>query len=170
MTTTSAIGNTRDTVELFREIFGTVLNKRDADALLPYWDENIVEYFPTGTCRGRDEVHDYFASTFAAIPDFHIEARTIVAEGNTVFVRWHMIGTFSGAAWMGIEPNGARVELDGIDCFTLRDGLVVENFVVYDQISFARQIGLMPAEGSVMDRALLGAFNAKTRLFGRKRA
>lgn len=38
------------------------------------------------------------------------------------------------------------------------------NTVVFDQLSFARQVGLLPAERAAADRALKGAFNARSRL------
>ncbi len=164
-----AVTETRSPTETIRELFGEVLNRRDADALVAYWAEDIVEEFPVGTFRGRDEVRRYFAETFAALPDFHIEAQRIVGEGETVFVKWRITGTFSGAQWMGIDPTGSRVEVDGMDCYTFRDGLVVHNHVIYDSASFARQIGMLPTQGSAADRAMTKAFNAQVRLRKRLR-
>lgn len=158
---------TRSPVEIAREVFGEVLNRRDADALLTYWAEDVVEELPTGTVRGREGMRDYFAATFAAIPDFHIEAEHIVGDDETVFVKWLATGTFSGAAWMGIDPTGNSIRLHGMDCFTVRDGLVVHNHVIYDGTSFARQIGMLPAQDSAGDRALTKAFNARTRVRAR---
>jgi predicted ester cyclase len=160
----SATTKARSPVEKAHELFETVLNQRDADALLPYWHEDLVEVFPTGTLYGRQAVRDYFAETFAAIPDLHIEAEHIAGEGEIVFVKWRVTGTFSGGPWMGIEPTGSRVELDGMDCFTMRDGLVMHNHIIYDQVSFARQIGMLPAQDSAADRAMTKSFNLKTRL------
>ena len=164
-----AVTETRSPVELAREVFEEVLNRRDADALLPYWAEDVVEVFPTGTLHGRQEVRDYFAAVFAALPDFHIEAERVAGDEETVFVKWHLSGTFSGERWMGIDPTGSRIELDGMDCFTVRDGLVVHNHVIYDSTSFARQVGMLPAQGSAGDRAMTGAFNVRTRLRDRLR-
>ena len=151
-------------VELVRRVFSEVLNTRDVEAIAPYWHEDIVEVFPGGVeLRGREEVKQWFADIFAAFPDFHIEATHIIGEGETVFVAWRTTGTFSGAAWLGIEPTGTRVELHGVDRFTVRDAQVVHNFVEYDQLDFARQIGLMPPDHSLADRVMRAAFNAKTR-------
>ncbi len=69
-----------------------------------------------------------------------------------------------GASWQGIAPTGNSFELDGVDHFVLRDGKIESNFVVFDQLQFARQIGMMPADGSTADRAMKAAFNGKTRL------
>jgi len=51
----------------------------------------------------------------------------------------------------------------------VRDGNVVSNFVVYDQMQFARQIGMLPPDRSLADRAMKAAFNARTRLLRRRR-
>jgi steroid delta-isomerase-like uncharacterized protein len=165
----NAATETRSPVDLAHEVFAEVLNRRDAQALVPYWAEDVVEVFPTGTLTGREQVRDYFAQTFAAIPDFHIEAERIAGDEQTVFVKWRLTGTFSGAPWMGYEPTGSRVDLHGMDCFTFRDGLVVHNHVIYDRASFGQQIGMLPADGSSADRAMLAAFNARTRLRKRLR-
>jgi predicted ester cyclase len=164
-----AATETRSPAEIVREVFEEVLNRRDADALASYWHEDIVEEFPVGTFRGRDQVRAYFAETFAAIPDIRIEAQRIAGEGETVFVKWRATGTFDGGPWMGIEPTGDRIELDGMDCFTIRDGLVVHNHVIYDAAGFGRQIGMLPQQDSAADRAMTKAFNARVRLRKRLR-
>jgi steroid delta-isomerase-like uncharacterized protein len=160
---------TQSPVEIARHLFEDVLNRRDADAIRPFWADDLIEELPTGTYRGPDQMAAYFAETFAAIPDFHIEPERIVGEGETVFVKWRVTGTFSGGRWQGIEPTGARIELIGIDCFTFRDGKAIRNEVVFDQMSFARQIGMMPAQDSAGERATKGLFNARTKLKQRLR-
>jgi steroid delta-isomerase-like uncharacterized protein len=151
--------------ELIRWAFD-MLNEHDVRPLRPFWTEETVERFPDRTCRGADEIARYFEDTFAALPDFHMEVLTVVEQGEDVFVHWRLTGTHQGSV-LGIEPTGKRVELDGIDHFVLRDGKVVSNFVVFDQMQYARQIGLMPPDGSAPDRALKAVFNARTKLAGR---
>ncbi len=145
------------------------LNEQDVQALRASWSDSIVERFPDVTLHGRDEVAAYFEALFAAVPDFHIEIKALVEQGEEVFVRWHLTGTHSGAPFQGIAPAGRRLAIDGIDHFVVRDGLVMSNFVVYDQMQFARQIGLLPGDGSAGDRAAKAAFNARTRLLARLR-
>lgn len=74
-----------------------------------------------------------------------------------------MTGTHSGPL-LGVEPTGKALAIDGIDHFVMRDGKVVSNFVVVDQLQYARQIGMMPPDGSAPDRAMKGVFNARTKL------
>lgn len=149
--------------ELIRWAF-EVLNGRDVTPLRRFWNDATVERFPDRTCRGADEIASYFESVFAALPDFHMRVESLVEQGDDVFVHWHLTGTHTGAPYQGIGPSGRAIALDGIDHFVLRDGAVVSNFVVYDQLQFARQVGLMPPDGSAADRALKTAFNGKTEL------
>jgi predicted ester cyclase len=103
------------------------------------------------------------------MPDWDMQVVTIAEQGDDVFVHWHLTGTHSGGPFQGIEPTGRRLELDGMDHFVLRDGVVVSNFVVFDQMQFARQVGLIPADGSRADRGMKAAFNAKSRLLRARR-
>jgi steroid delta-isomerase-like uncharacterized protein len=149
--------------ELIRWAFG-VLGSRDVTPLRQLWTHDTVQRFPDRTCRGPDEIAAYSEQVFAALPDFQIEVRELVEQDEHVFVQWHLTGTHTGADFQGIEATGRPLAIDGIDHFELRDGKIVSNFIVYDQMQFARQVGLMPQDGSGADRALKLAFNAKTTL------
>jgi len=89
---------------------------------------------------------------------------SLVEQGEDVFVHWHLTGTHSGGPFQGIAATGRPVAIDGIDHFVLRDGTIVSNFVVFDQMQFTCQIGLLPPDGSAADRAMKTAFNGKTEL------
>ena len=166
MTTVASPPETATNAELIRWAFD-ILNTHDVAPLKPYWTEATQERFPNATCVGPDAIGAYFEATFAAVPDFHIEIIGLAEQGDDVFVQWRITGTHSGAAWQGIAPTGKSIELDGIDHFVVRGGKVESNFVVFDQLQFARQIGMMPADGSTTDMAMKAAFNAKTRLLER---
>ena len=146
-----------------------VLNSHDVEPLRRLWTDATVERFPSGTVRGSDEIAAYFRMVFAAIPDFHMDIVAVAESGEDVFVHWHLTGTHSGEQFEGIEATGRAVALDGMDHFVIRDGTVASNFVVFDQMQFARQIGMLPDDGTPADRATKAAFNAKTKLLARVR-
>lgn len=155
--------------ELVRWTF-EVLNSHDVEPLRQVWTDATVERFPSVTVSGSEAIADYFRRLFAALPDFRIEVIAIAETGDDVFVHWHMTGTHTGAAFEGLEATGRAVAIDGIDHFVVRDGTIATNFVVFDQMQFARQVGLLPPDGSAADRATKAAFNAKTRLLARVRS
>jgi steroid delta-isomerase-like uncharacterized protein len=146
-----------------------MVNAHDIEPLRQLWADDVVERFPTGTVRGADGMAAYFQTLFAALPDVQLRVVTIAETGEDVFVHWHMTGTHTGAPFEGIDPTGRALAVDGMDHFVIRDGKVVTNFIVFDQMQFARQIGLLPSEDSRADRATKAAFNAKTRLLARLR-
>jgi predicted ester cyclase len=152
--------------ELVRRVF-ELINSHDIAGLTEHiWTQEMVERFPDRTCHGPHELGRYFAELFAAAPDLRMEPLVIAEQGEDVFVQWRLTGTHDGAL-MGIEPTHKRIVVDGIDHFVVRDGKVVSNFVVFDQMQWARQIGLLPPDGSGADKALKGAYNARTKLLAR---
>jgi steroid delta-isomerase-like uncharacterized protein len=139
------------------------LNRHDTSGLRELWSDDVVERFPDRTCRNIDEVESYFQDTFAALPDLRLEVVSIVEQGDDVFARWKLTGTHQGPV-QGIEGTGKAIELDGIDHFVLRDGRIVSNFVVFDQLQYSRQLGILPSQDSAADKAMKAAFNAGTKL------
>lgn len=139
------------------------LNQRDTEALKLFWTAETVERFPDRTLRGTDEIAAHFEEAFAALSDFRIEPLTIAEQGEDVFVQWRITGTHTGV-FAGIEPTGKQVALDGMDHFVLREEKVVSNFVIYDRMQFAQQLGMMAKDGTAGERAMRGAFNARTKL------
>jgi glyoxylase-like metal-dependent hydrolase (beta-lactamase superfamily II) len=79
-----------------------------------------------------------------------------------------MRGTFAGpGSFGGIAPTGNPIELEGCDLLTVKDGLIHGNDAFSDSMTFARQIGMMPAQDSPTERRMMGAFNMLTRATGR---
>ncbi|MBJ7348829.1 MAG: ester cyclase [Thermoleophilaceae bacterium] len=146
--------------ELVRWAFAQI-NQHDVTPLRDMW-EGTVEYFPGLICTGPDEISKYFNDLFAAVPDLKLEIQGFAEAGEDVFVRWQLTGHFSGATYQGVASTGTALEIDGCDHFVIRDGRVITNHVVSDQMAFARQIGMLPPDGTLPDRALKGAFNLKT--------
>jgi steroid delta-isomerase-like uncharacterized protein len=164
--TTAAPPAEATNTELIRWAFDQ-LNTRSVANLRQFWDDRTHERFPNETAIGTDAIAAYFEIAFTAMPDFHIEIVSIAEQNDDVYVQWKLTGTHTGGPFSGIEATGKAVALDGIDHFVLRDGRVISNFVVFDQMQFARAVGLLPPDASPADRALKGAFNAKTKLAAR---
>jgi steroid delta-isomerase-like uncharacterized protein len=155
----------RQAVEQQVRSYFEAMDRRDVAAMAEHWREDGVEdIVPVGLLRGLDEVRAFLDATFAAVPDARTTLGRIVAGESSCAVEWRLEGTFEGAAFMDIEPTGKHVEVRGFDLLELEDGQIVSNTAYYDGASFARQIGMLPADGSGADRAMKNAFNAVTKL------
>lgn len=141
------------------------IGARDLDAAAEMWNPEGVDVlhgmaeltFPHG-------FKQWFGTLFAAFPDFEMEVLTIAASKENAAVRWRLTGTFNGTGtFEGMKPNGARVEMEGCDMLTIRDGKIEENFAYLNGTEMARQLGAMPPAGSSAERGMLAALNAKTK-------
>ena len=141
------------------------MDRRDVAAMAEHWrDDGVEDIVPVGVLRGKEELSRFLDATFRAVPDARTTVGRIVAGETSCAVEWRLEGTFDGAPFMDIEPTGMHVEVRGFDLFELEDGQIVSNTAYYDGASFARQIGMLPADGSGADRAMKSAFNAVTKL------
>jgi steroid delta-isomerase-like uncharacterized protein len=154
----------RKAVEQYARSYLDALARRDVEAVGEHWREDGVEdLVPVGMLRGRQEIKDFFSSTFAAMPDAETTLVRIVAGDHLAAVEWRMSGTFSGTPFQGIEPTGKQVEVRGIDMLEIEDGEIVSNTAYYDGMALARQFGMLPPQDSGAERAMKSAFNALTK-------
>lgn len=155
----------RKAVEQRMRDYFEAMDRRDVGAMAEHWrDDGVEDILPVGVLRGKEELRAFLDATFRAIPDARTSVGRIVAGETSCAVEWRLEGTFDGAPFMDIEPTGSHVEVRGFDLFELEDGQIVSNTAYYDGASFARQIGMLPADGSGADRAMKSAFNAVTKV------
>jgi steroid delta-isomerase-like uncharacterized protein len=137
---------------------------RDPDAIAAHWsDDGVDEIVPIGMLRGPHEVAAFFRGLFAAAPDVETTVTRVIAGERQAAVEWRMTGHFTGAPFQGLDPTGRRLDMRGFDLMDFEGGKISGNTGYYDGMSFARQIGLMPAQDSSAERAMKSAFNAATR-------
>jgi steroid delta-isomerase-like uncharacterized protein len=139
---------------------------RDPDRIVEHADPEryVDDVVAVGEFRGRDAVRGFFVELFAAMPDYQMEIEQVIAEASTVVVRWRASATFDGGAFQGIQPSGRPVEIRGVDVIEVEGQHIVRNTIYYDGAAFARQVGLLPREGSLPDRMALGLFNVRARV------
>jgi hydroxyacylglutathione hydrolase len=145
------------------------IDAHDLETAVSLWASGGREYV-----RGQidalapEGVRSFIGGLLEAVPDLHMEVVSTTTEGDRCGVQWRLTGTFAGPGdFAGVAPTGARIDLEGFDVITVRDGLVQSNDAFTDSMTFARQIGMMPPQGSSAEQRMMGAFNAKTRLSGR---
>jgi steroid delta-isomerase-like uncharacterized protein len=155
----------RKAIEERARSYFEAMDRRDVAGMLEHWREDGVEdVVAVGVLRGNEDRGSFFGSMFAAMPDARTTVMRLVAGEQSCAVEWRLEGTFEGAPFMGVEPTGRHVEMRGMDLLEFEDGQIVSLTAYSDGAAFARQIGLLPADGSGADRAMKSAFNALTKL------
>lgn len=141
------------------------LTAQDVDAMAALWHEDGVEdIVPLGVYRGPEGVRSVFTELFAAVPDFAFTVQRVLADDRVAVVEWRASGTFDGGPFNGIEPTGSYLQLRGADWVEVEEGKIARNTGYYDGAAFARGIGMLPAEDSTAERAMIAGFNTLTKL------
>jgi steroid delta-isomerase-like uncharacterized protein len=149
---------------LARKLLEAVAAK-DLDAMQALQHDDAVDDFVVlGEVRGKQALGVFFLELFTALPDMQFTIERIVGGDDHIAVgEWSLSATFDGGPFQGLEPTGRRVELRGVDVMEFEDGRLRHNTIYYDGLSFARQVGLLPTEGSGADRAVTLGFNTLTK-------
>ena len=141
-------------------------NSHNLDELEAMVTEDIAWEDPAmfgETVHGRAQFTAFTKVLFDAIPDVRFEgigAPYIPLEGDGVALRWRMTGTFTGdlAFWgerfatkrLAYAPTGRRIDIEGVDIYEFRDGLVSRWTIVYDLFGLSQQLGVLPPVDSRM--------------------
>ena len=140
------------------------VTRQDIDGMIACWAPGGVANF-----IGMDELQverDYpgwFGNLFSCFPDFRFEVVNIIGGEDEASVHWRATGTFDGeGVFEGFRPNGSTIDIQGIDLLTLKEDRIVHITALLNGLDMARQLGAVPPRGSLADRAMAGAFNAKT--------
>ena len=101
--------------------FADAWNRHDLDALMSMMTDDCVFEASAGPDRngqrseGKDAVRAAYAAVFAAFPDAQWSNPRHFVAGHRAVSEWTFTGT---------QRDGTRVEVNGCDVFTLRDGRI----------------------------------------------
>ena len=106
--------------------FSDAWNRHDIDALMGFMSEDCVYQTAAGpdACgtrhSGREAVRTAFAAAWAAVPDAQWINGQHVVQGDFGSSQWTCTGT---------AADGSRIETDGIDVFSFKNGKIALNNV-----------------------------------------
>jgi len=154
-----------DTATVARAYFEAV-GRHDLDAMTEFYvPGGVGEIYGLVRLEVPSSYRAWFGDLFRAFPDFEMEIIEIVAAGEKAAVRWRADGSFSGDTnFEGLAPNGSRVEVQGCDVLTVRDGRIHHNDAYMNGAEMMRQLGALPPAGSAPEKAMTALLNLKTRL------
>ena len=100
-----------------------------------------------GTKNGLREFQDNWQKPFQAAFSDKVcidEARVFQGEWGAAFGAQHAVHS---GEFMGIPPTGKRVEIRYMDFWKVKDGRIVDNWVMVDFPHVMRQLGVDPFNG-----------------------
>ena len=129
---------------LVGRFFQELVTQRNPDVF-----DELLAVNATGTCDGvisfqnRDEFRANAEQVFTAFPDLEIVTiDQLVAEGDTVAVRWTGAGT-QGGTFLGVAPTGLRVSITNVEMHTIVNGQIASITSMPDVASVMRQLNVL---------------------------
>lgn len=92
--------------------------------------------------QGRKGILDFMPYLFSVMPDTRFYLHDVIATEDRVITRWTWTGTVTGAEFLGVPGKGQRFEMDGIDIWTVRDGMLYEHWDQFDWPRAFVQLGV----------------------------
>ena len=92
-----------------------------------------------GETGNKDDGLQFFQYMWEVFPDFSVEIKEQIAEGDRVATLKTFSGTHEGE-FFGIPPTGNHVAFDVFDMLRIRDGKVVEHWNVVDMAGLMQQL------------------------------
>lgn len=120
-------------------------NTGNAEVTKRLYAESAERYDPTPPepARGPQQIARFVAEVRTAFPDFKLEIKRRVAEGDQLVTQWTCTGTQKGE-FQGIPATGKRINLTGVALTRIENGKVVEERVYFDRLTMLEQLGAVP--------------------------
>lgn len=119
-----------------------VIDAQDFDGLRDLLAEGFTCHFlDLPEPFGREETINYIQAFYSALPDNTHDIHNTVAEGDFVAMMVTNNGTHQ-KDFSGIPATGNRVSIGGMYLAKVVDGMVVEWWVLDDNLGFMQQLGM----------------------------
>jgi len=123
-----------------------IWERRSFNYVHEFYDPNaVIHYVCNRDLIGAAEIKGMFVSLFASIPNgkTHVDRITCNRRGSDtdwdVAVRWRIQGIHEGMGYFG-RPSGKPIEIFGVNHYKIKDGKIVEEWLLFDGIDVLRQI------------------------------
>ena len=131
--------------ELGLRINREIWNEGQLDKIPVYYAEDVViDYSPQPIRRGHAALREAVERAHAGFEGFQEEVKSVVADDERVVVHFTIKGRHTGP-WGPLAASGKPVAFDEIVIMTVRDGKVVHQVGVIDNLTGLRQVGAFPA-------------------------
>jgi steroid delta-isomerase-like uncharacterized protein len=132
-------------VELVREYTRRVFNDHNPELASEFVTPDVKWHGGTlGSIEGSENLVALLRSFIGALPDLNAREQDIVANGDTVAVRFVVEATHEGEL-LGIPATGRRVRWDAVDVYRLRDGKISEEWAADDLTAILNAVGVYKA-------------------------
>lgn len=135
---------TPDAEERVTSFVNEVWNSRNYKKIPEFVSESFEMHDPAapdGVVHGPDGLEEFIRTVVAGFPDFQVSISDMISDGDLVMYEGMITMTHEGE-FDGLPPTGRRVEVKEMSTYHLRDDMIQEHRVYFDQQAVTEQLGL----------------------------
>jgi steroid delta-isomerase-like uncharacterized protein len=147
-TTTSAHADSNRA--LVAHYLDEVWAKRNLDAIPKYVAADLVNHSAIPEAQGAAGLHTIAEKLRVAFPDMTAQVTNVATDGDEiVMVRQTIEGTHTGNLdfKQPLPATGKRVKIEQVHTYRVKDGKIVETWMVMDKFELLSQLGVLPKPG-----------------------
>jgi steroid delta-isomerase-like uncharacterized protein len=129
-------------IDSYSKTWELVINEGKIDVLDTAYAADIVLH-TTPEIKGIAKAKAYYANFVTGFSNRQFIVKDMYAQGDKVTKYWQFKGTHSGN-FMGIPATGKTVDIEGCTIARMVNGKIVEERDFMDNMSFLKQLGLIP--------------------------
>ena len=115
------------------------LNRRNVAVI----DEVVHETFRKAVRRG-------YQRNLSTYPDYQVEIKEMIAEGEQVVVEWTHRGVQKGL-YQGIPPTNKTITGYAVTIYRVVNGQIIDARGIWDQTEIWQQLGVLPDTQTIID-------------------
>ena len=128
--------------QVLRRFVDRFVNHGDESVLAELVHPDYVYRSPGEELHGPDGIAALFRGYRGAFPDLRIAIDELLVAGQSTVMRFTLTGTHRGAL-LGIPATGKAVKVHGMIRSRYREGKLVEEWELLDQLSLFEQLGVV---------------------------
>lgn len=133
-------------VKIAIEAFLDVWNTGDVEILDAALSPAFVFHLPPyGEVVGVQSMKEYVTALLEALPDFYVWTNEIIADEDTVVVRWKYHATHTGSSYtFPYPPTGKELEVIGCSIIHTSGEVIADVWHFVDNLGLLQQLELLP--------------------------
>ena len=132
----------QDNIKFYTKTWDVAINEGKIDVLDTAYAADIVLH-TTPEIKGVAKAKAYYANFVTGFSNRQFIIKDMFAQGDKVTKYWEFKGTHSGN-FMGIPATGKTLDIEGCTIARIVNGKIVEERDFMDNMSFLKQLGLIP--------------------------
>jgi predicted ester cyclase len=137
--------------QLVIEFVNSYMNMEDLDASVELLSPDFINYVPSDNYQGvknsPEDMKNGRLRVEEVMPDLHFEIEEIISEDNQTVVIANGTFTHNDTTFTQLgmaPPTGKKISYKIVFMFEVKDGKIVQGFVLYDMFNRSKQMGMIP--------------------------